>query len=115
MRMSDWSSDVCSSDLLAGALIDDLPVQRARVADAIREVDLATLRHVAHTLRGVSLQLGATALAEQWAMVERTAGAGEAGPVLRLSGELIERHATLVRSEERSVGSGSVRVDLGGR
>src|SRR3546814_16098118 len=77
MRMSDWSSDVCSSDLLAGALIDDLPVQRARVADAIREVDLATLRHVAHTLRGVSLQLGATALAEQWAMVERTAGAGE--------------------------------------
>src|SRR3546814_13089743 len=96
MRISDWSSDVCSSDL------------------AIREVDLATLRHVAHTLRGVSLQLGATALAEQWAMVERTAGAGEAGPVLRLSGELIERHATLVSClcheiRSKSIGRASCR------
>jgi CheY-like chemotaxis protein len=81
---------------LVGALINDLPMQRTCVADAIRDADFATLRHIAHTLRGVSLQLGSTALAGQWTVVERTAGAGEVEPVLRLSGELIERHAALV-------------------
>jgi HPt (histidine-containing phosphotransfer) domain-containing protein len=81
---------------LAGALIDDLPVQRARIAAAIRDADLAALRQVAHALRGVSLQLGATALAGQWASVEQSAGAGEVEPALRLGGELIERHAALV-------------------
>jgi len=81
---------------LAGALIDDLPVQRARIAAAIRDADLAALRQVAHALRGVSLQLGATALAGQWASVEQSAGAGEVEPALRRGGELIERHAALV-------------------
>src|SRR3546814_8504760 len=32
MRISDWSSDVCSSDLLAGVLIDPLPSRMGLVA-----------------------------------------------------------------------------------
>src|SRR3546814_14490616 len=32
MRISDWSSDVCSSDLLAGVLIDSLPSRMGLVA-----------------------------------------------------------------------------------
>src|SRR3546814_8499615 len=34
MRISDWSSDVCSSDLLAGKLVDDAQLQDDVVVDA---------------------------------------------------------------------------------
>src|SRR3546814_8686290 len=33
MRISDWSSDVCSSDLLQDALVDDLPDPETVAAD----------------------------------------------------------------------------------
>src|SRR3546814_1158107 len=40
MRISDWSSDVCSSDLLAPGLRDDvrLHLVMARVEDAVRHL-----------------------------------------------------------------------------
>src|SRR3546814_3805152 len=50
---------------LRDTLVADLPTQRARLAEALRDHDLAAFKRLAHTLRGVSLQLGANALAAQ--------------------------------------------------
>src|SRR3546814_19969172 len=36
MRISDWSSDVCSSDLLAGARFPAAPARRRRAGEAQR-------------------------------------------------------------------------------
>ncbi len=80
---------------LAGAVVDDLPVQQQRVADAIRDQDLSALKRVAHALRGVSLQLGAEALAELCTQTEAAAAAGQTGTAFELGARLIGRHAAL--------------------
>ena len=80
---------------LAGAVIDDLPVQQQRMAAAIRDQDLAALKRIAHALRGVSLQLGAEALAELCTQTEAAAAAGEAGAATELGARLIRRHQAL--------------------
>src|SRR3546814_15129463 len=92
MRISDWSSDVCSSDLVEGQQVvggahleGGVPVRRQLPCHAREAGDALTRRQ--------AVQLGA----------EGRGGVGE----LRLVPE---------RSEERRVGkSVSVRVDLGGR
>src|SRR3546814_15570448 len=90
MRISDWSSDVCSSDLWL------LPAQMRR------------------TQRALACRLGEGPAAVAPALVGRAVrhrddllaqGPGDGGGLARRD-----------RSEERRVGkSGSVRVDLGGR
>src|SRR3546814_4945189 len=81
---------------LRDTLVADLPTQRARLAEALRDHDLAAFKRLAHTLRGVSLQLGANALAAQWLYAEKTATNGDVG-VFQLGVGLIERHAVLVQ------------------
>src|SRR3546814_8652635 len=70
MRISDWSSDVCSSDLEVfleefGEEIDNLdrmlPVWRERPDDLER---LRPIRRVFHTLKGSGRLVGARALGE---------------------------------------------------
>ncbi len=80
---------------LAGAVVDDLPLQQQRMADAIRDQDLIALKRIAHALRGVSLQLGAEALAELCTQTEAAAAAGQASAAIELGTRLIGRHAAL--------------------
>src|SRR3546814_12021311 len=92
MRISDWSSDVCSSDLLAGA-------QAQVVADPLRR---------AVALVGVALVFGV-----EFVEIEL------AGVVHQLGYVQSDVGATATQAADRkSVVSGkrvSVRVDLGGR
>lgn len=89
---------------LVQTLVDDLPVQRERVATAIRNRDLAALKRVAHSLRGTSLQLGATALAELCTRTELAAVADDCESALGLGAAMIGRHAALVERLRREPG-----------
>src|SRR3546814_4993033 len=90
MRISDWSSDVCSSDLIA--VIGEALVQRLRLADVNslrRRQGIVGRRHHALATADLSIQMHQVGL-------------------LRVDG--------IERSEERREGkSVSVRVNLGGR
>ncbi|MDP3856788.1 MAG: response regulator [Stagnimonas sp.] len=81
---------------LAGVLADDLPVQQAGLARAASDGDCLGLRRIAHALQGVSLQLGATALAGLWSKVEAAATQGDAAGAGQLATELMRRHCSLV-------------------
>lgn len=81
---------------LAASLATDLPVQQAGLATAIDQGDAAGLRRIAHALHGVSLQLGATALATLWSQVEQAAASGDAAGAGALATELMQRHGALV-------------------
>ena len=81
---------------LVGALIDDLPVQQQRMADALRDQDLPALKRIAHALRGVSLQIGAQALAALFTDTEAAAAAGQTDTATELGARLIRRHEALV-------------------
>ncbi|AXQ31723.1 response regulator [Solimonas sp. K1W22B-7] len=81
---------------LVGALIDDLPVQQQRIADALSARDLPALKRIAHALRGVSLQIGAGALAALCADTEAAATEGRTEAAAALGASLIQRHAALV-------------------
>src|SRR3546814_20051205 len=88
MRISDWSSDVCSSDLIASRTIQ-------HVADAI-------LHHV-FQFTGQNPEM------------DRVALAASGAELVALGNGLSQR---IERGDRKSVGSGksvSVRVDLGGR
>src|SRR3546814_17277543 len=95
MRISDWSSDVCSSDLIMDALA------------AVRSRDRASLRergrpHAVHALLGAC---GGLAMAHPAPAPDRQRA------------RLFERAHGRRRRDRKSVGSGkgvSVRVDLGG-
>lgn len=81
---------------LVGALIDDLPVQQQRMADALRDQDLPALKRIAHALRGVSLQIGAGALAALCTDTEAAAAEGRTETAATLGAQLIRRHEALV-------------------
>lgn len=81
---------------LAGVLAADLPVQQAGMADALHNGDLGSLKRIAHALHGVSLQLGATALAGLWSQAEQAAAAGDAEDAARLASAVMRRHVALV-------------------
>src|SRR3546814_20356738 len=100
MRISDWSSDVCSSDLAAGTV----PFYRQRFAEA-----------------GVD-----PAAAVTWGSIARLPilkrsdlqGAGEAIKTTALPKSHGRRHDIETSGDRKSVVEGksvSVRVDLGGR
>lgn len=81
---------------LVGALIDDLPVQQQRMADALGAQDLPALKRIAHALRGVHLQIGAGALAALCTETEAAASEGRTETAAALGARLIRRHAALV-------------------
>src|SRR3546814_15363428 len=105
MRISDWSSDVCSSDLLrpaAGQLLwDGRPIAEAPDAHAAR------LHYLGH-LDAVKPVLSVAENLRFWAALRGGMDAPE---------RALEAFAlTELRSEERRVGQACVvRVDLGGR
>ncbi len=81
---------------LTAALVDDLPTQQQRMAQAIRDHDLPSLKRIAHALRGVGLQLGADALAALCTETETAAAEGRADAATALGAQLIQRHEALV-------------------
>src|SRR3546814_11972874 len=94
MRISDWSSDVCSSDLFIRA---GTPEQVERQSVALDSLHTTTVEH--------------------FRSLARAAGAEH---YIRDSGYLFvyESEATFAREDRKSVGEGksvSVRVDIGGR
>src|SRR3546814_5898495 len=106
MRFCDWSSDVCSSDLAAGA--DGVRAgrcDRVRTAVGGGQVAVRRARPVDPARRLAARAAGPGGGDGRAAGFRRAAGAG-AAPGVGAAG----------RSEERRVGkSVSVRVDLGGR
>src|SRR3546814_12374042 len=115
MRISDWSSDVCSSDLLypgrryngssSGAMAPNTGRSDGRSFNNSREgrnMLLTTLKHAAkHAALGVGLALAIS-------------GAAQAEKVLRV-GNAGEPHSMEDRTSAVSGKSVSVRVVLGGR
>src|SRR3546814_4215286 len=94
MRISDWSSDVCSSDLILAMDVDErhhhLPGRSssaiAKYADALRKISLA--RRSSFTSRSSNLRRS------------RSSAASAAGPARRLASS---RHHRRSVSSERSV------------
>jgi HPt (histidine-containing phosphotransfer) domain-containing protein/CheY-like chemotaxis protein len=82
---------------LVATLVDDLPVQRRDLEAALRNNDLQRLKKIAHTLGGVSAQLGASTLAAQWSQAEQAAAQGDAMTARRRTPELMLRHTALVQ------------------
>src|SRR3546814_14251035 len=101
MRISDWSSDVCSSDLRGVARLLDQLLQRQVVGAA-----LLVVQH------RVAVEEGAAAavLADQAqlaALVEQ-GGVGQVLGEAPVAGLFAGDHLAPVRSEERRVGKGCV-------
>src|SRR3546814_14015179 len=94
MRISDWSSDVCSSDLLV------LLHQMARIGDegaVMIGIDIQRpMKGLDHPLRLTSQAIGAR---------QQILGTGR---IRRRLGELFERGNGFLRSEERRVGKACV-------
>src|SRR3546814_12405439 len=88
MRISDWSSDVCSSDLLA-------PGQVARFRRGAVQVREVTARSLADFTQGERAQAFAAALGQ---------GAHAALDVAELAAKLARAQHHKERSEERRVG-----------
>src|SRR3546814_17860782 len=118
MRISDWSSDVCSSDLS----FQPSPADEEGAFDRFAQYTLALERRdfaAAYAMLRLSFQASNPRL--EWEMNQRKRETlwadGQIRP-LRLSWYLdpAGQPAGLYRSEERRVGNEcSVRVDLGGR
>src|SRR3546814_19307227 len=107
MRNSDWSSDVCSSDL-TGVITETLRGSSSRLWDNIMSLWDGIDEFVAVAAAG-SFTKGAAALGRSTTPVSRAIMLLEQ----RLQAQLFQR--TTRRSEERRVGKRvSVRVDLGG-
>src|SRR3546814_15278201 len=124
MRISDWSSDVCSSDLFAGRLLqigrlDDVgtgPRRRERIHSLIVEPALPD-----PSGRGIDVDghpVGQRPLVEEDLKYDLLADGRPEGTRtdIRVKRDRQDVEPELGRSEERRVGkSVSVRVDLGGR
>src|SRR3546814_14341979 len=89
MRISDWSSDVCSSDLIAGGIH---PVTGGAV---VPEQAVAILPHISHQVR-----VGADLVIAHRRDPPRPAGTGVRGGAHPFRHDLL----LIVRSEERRVG-----------
>src|SRR3546814_17684496 len=97
MRISDWSSDVCSSDLWAGS------GDGSRSADEMRALELL----------GLEADADFTAVKKGWRemakMVHPDVKPGDAAAAHEFQKLQIDRKSVVLGK------SGSVRVDLGGR
>src|SRR3546814_14287721 len=116
MRISDWSSDVCSSDLLSA---DVLPRIHDRVRHRTSESScgLCGLENLEQAMRPLPVLPDTWPLAEK-ALFAALAALDEHQPLNRATGGV---HAAALCSADgdlKSVDSGksvSVRVDIGGR
>src|SRR3546814_11266997 len=122
MRISDWSSDVCSSDLLALGLRGRpgswlvLPAGRRRDGDGEVESDLT--RKARQQPGGKTRRRHALALqhphqggsAQQRATVVGKAAGGAGQAIEDVDAGLLVRKARVRRSEERRVGKERVRT-----
>src|SRR3546814_20255126 len=104
MRISDWSSDVCSSDL--GSNIPSWPGLGVRVVAPIANSDGTVIPKKGTKPRAI------TRGADRITVLER----GCDREIIHCIGSFCSLRKRVLRSEERRVGkSVSVRVDLGGR
>src|SRR3546814_18038464 len=62
MRISDWSSDVCSSDLAIGARLDFLPIVIAERGNLDLAIEMADVAHDGHVLHRLHVLAGADVL-----------------------------------------------------
>src|SRR3546814_12301893 len=96
MRISDWSSDVCSSDLLSKAISQAAPIPKLsglREEAAVTSVAQSTAHH---PIRELSSKMGAVVL-DRRPGVEETISCGQHGDFQN-------------RSEERRVGKECVSM-----
>jgi CheY-like chemotaxis protein len=100
---AEWSrlyGDAALAEVVA-VMTADLAEQQRRFAAAAQGRDGSALRHVAHALRGASLQFGAAALADLCNRAESAAAAGDAEQALSLGQRMMARHAALVARLQR--------------
>ena len=88
---------------LLGALRKDLPTTRARREQAAQSHDLPSLKRVAHSLRGASLQLGAEDLARLCASAEQAALDGSPDAAT-LGAQALRRYSALIERLEDEIG-----------
>src|SRR3546814_18886213 len=93
MRISDWSSDVCSSDLIGLSLGADVPV---------------FVRGLAAWAEGVGERLRPVTIDEPWYLIVTPPVAVRTAEIFRAP-ELPRAHPRIDRSEERRVGKECVR------
>src|SRR3546814_17311815 len=128
MRISDWSSDVCSSDLMFGAILDivaaigaaeiDVPA-RSLAAKAAGEREVAFLQRVVRR-EAVGIDLDDVLVAVRAAAGLADARVAIADGATRIGGDVAERQAARLRAfEDRNgVVEGKrvdIRLDHGGR
>src|SRR3546814_14303848 len=85
MRISDWSSDVCSSDLIGNA-VDPLAHRDVVLAGIFDDAEIPAFRYESSIGR------------------ERTSLCSRPPCIRHLSCEIAERYGAYARSEERRVG-----------
>src|SRR3546814_16454421 len=105
MRISDWSSDVCSSDLTGGVGADVFVLRAADAAESLALADLISDFEVGTDSFGFADGLAVEDLA-----ITATAS-GDAALVLQSSGAalaVLQGVSAAARSEERRVGKGGV-------
>src|SRR3546814_14919983 len=87
MRISDWSSDVCSSDLQVGA-------QKPAAAAAVEEEDLRRIAVRRELVRVAGLEFGDDAVGQKRAVAreggEELDAAGKAGSVGEIDARVVE-------------------------
>src|SRR3546814_18471499 len=105
MRISDWSSDVCSSDLKAGA---ELCAQRAEMVRGAVRFDRRRVVIAFHDLVDARF-VGAEQAVEAVAGLVRAAGGRELGEDAFEGFGLVGLHAQR-RTDERRVGKECVRT-----
>lgn len=80
-------------------LLLDLPQQRQRLDSALIVQDRAAVKCIAHDLRGVAMQFGATDLAERWSHIERVVADGAPlADIATTAARMLDRHAALTRT-----------------
>src|SRR3546814_11379466 len=110
MRISDWSSDVCSSDLLR-LHVGEVDVEDARRRPVLRRVAVMRLgrRLLAPRLDRTHLDRRLRQMSEQLALpradfAQQRIRLGDIGSAARVGIEVIEARVAKPRSEERRVG-----------
>src|SRR3546814_13287008 len=96
MRISDWSSDVCSSDLASARYLDNLPTRGSETGHAFRDVEFEQKILELTRINGIGAQFGGKYFCHDVRVI-RLPRHGARVPV-----------GIAVRSEERRVGKACV-------
>ena len=82
--------------------LGDVPIQLAALRTAIKSADAASVRQLAHHLRGSALAIGATGMAAACAVIEQRAG-DQSLPEVVEEVDCLDREFALVRRELEGV------------